>query len=164
ATSVTDIISSFGEWAKKNPEIVKTLTMITLGLGAVLAVGGGISLMIAAMIGPLAMAKLSLSVLGIKGSGFLSLLIKPIKLIGSAFMMLGRALLANPIILIITAIAGAAYLIYKHWDKIGPYVKGVWNLVAGIFKDAFDVIQSFIMKWTIEPIIKVWDGIVRYSK
>ncbi|WP_265693711.1 phage tail tape measure protein [Providencia rustigianii] len=164
AKSVTDIISSFGEWAKKNPEIVKTLTMITLGLGAVLAVGGGISLMIAAMIGPLAMAKLSLSVLGIKGSGFLSLLIKPIKLIGSAFMMLGRALLANPIILIITAIAGAAYLIYKHWDKIGPYVKGVWNLVAGIFKDAFDVIQSFIMKWTIEPIIKVWDGIVRYSK
>ncbi|EFB70303.1 hypothetical protein PROVRUST_08563, partial [Providencia rustigianii DSM 4541] len=95
-----------------------------------------ISLMIAAMIGPLAMAKLSLSVLGIKGSGFLSLLIKPIKLIGSAFMMLGRALLANPIILIITAIAGAAYLIYKHWDKIGPYVKGVWNLVTGIFKDA----------------------------
>ncbi|WP_148449466.1 phage tail tape measure protein, partial [Providencia rustigianii] len=64
AKSVTDIISSFGEWAKKNPEIVKTLTMITLGLGAVLAVGGGISLMIAAMIGPLAMAKLSLSVLG----------------------------------------------------------------------------------------------------
>lgn len=164
AKSVTDIISSFGEWAKKNPEIVKTLTMITLGLGAVLAVGGGISLMIAAMIGPLAMAKLSLSVLGIKGSGFLSLLIKPIKLIGSAFMMLGRALLANPIILIITAIAGAAYLIYKHWDKIGPYVKGMWNLVTGIFKDAFDVIQSFIMKWTIEPIIKVWDGIVRYSK
>ncbi|MTB46049.1 phage tail tape measure protein [Providencia sp. wls1950] len=164
AKSVTGIISSFGEWAKKNPEIVKTLTMITLGLGAVLAVGGGISLMIAAMIGPLAMAKLSLSVLGIKGSGFLSLLIKPIKLIGSAFMILGRALLANPIILIITAIAGAAYLIYKHWDKIVPYVKGVWNLVAGIFKDAFDVIQSFIMKWTIEPIIKVWDGIVRYSK
>ncbi|MFB9997974.1 phage tail tape measure protein [Providencia rustigianii] len=164
AKSVTGIISSFGEWAKKNPEIVKTLTMITLGLGVVLAVGGGISLMIAAMIGPLAMAKLSLSVLGIKGSGFLSLLIKPIKLIGSAFMMLGRALLANPIILIITAIAGAAYLIYKHWDKIGPYVKGVWNLVTGIFKDAFDVIQSFIMKWTIEPIIKVWDGIVRYSK
>ncbi|WP_169305269.1 hypothetical protein, partial [Providencia rustigianii] len=55
-------------------------------------------------------------------------------------------------------------MIYKHWDKIGPYVKGVWNLVTGIFKDAFDVIQSFIMKWTIEPIIKVWDGIVRYSK
>lgn len=164
AKSVTDIISSFGEWAKKNPEIVKTLTMITLGLGAILAVGGGISLMIAAMIGPLAMAKLSLSVLGIKGSGFLWLLIKPIKLIGTAFMMLGRALLANPIILIITAIAGAAYLIYKHWDKIAPYVKGVWNLVSGIFKDAFEVIKSFLMNWTIVgPIARNWDQITAYA-
>lgn len=97
--------------------------MITLGLGAVLAVGGSISLMIAAMIAPLAMAKLSLAVLGIKGSGFLSLLINPIKLISSAFMMLGKALLANPIILIITTIAGLAYLIYKNWDAIAPYLK-----------------------------------------
>ncbi|MEQ5732024.1 phage tail tape measure protein, partial [Providencia alcalifaciens] len=130
---VTDLIAKFGQWAKKNPELVKQITMITLGLGAVLAVGGGITLMIAALIGPLAMAKLSLSVLGIKGSGFLSLLIKPIKLIGTAFMMLGRALLANPIILIITAIAGAAYLIYKYWDKIVPFVKNLWEGVKNIF-------------------------------
>ncbi|MEY0625331.1 phage tail tape measure protein, partial [Providencia alcalifaciens] len=130
---VTDLISKFGQWAKKNPELVKQITMITLGLGAVLAVGGGITLMIAALIGPLAMAKLSLSVLGIKGSGFLSLLIKPIKLIGTAFMMLGRALLANPIILFIAGIAGAAYLIYKYWDKIVPFVKNLWEGVKNIF-------------------------------
>ncbi|SUC33542.1 chromosome segregation protein [Providencia rettgeri] len=135
---VTDLISKFGQWAKKNPELVKQITMITLGLGAVLAVGGGITLMIAALIGPLAMAKLSLSVLGIKGSGFLSLLIKPIKLIGAAFMMLGRALLANPIILIITAIAGAAYLIYKYWDDIVPYAKKLWNRVTEIFSQFWE--------------------------
>ncbi|MEY0979913.1 phage tail tape measure protein [Providencia alcalifaciens] len=158
---VTDLISKFGQWAKKNPELVKQITLITLGLGAVLAVGGGISLMIAALIGPLAMAKLSLSVLGIKGSGFLALLIKPIKLIGTAFMMLGKALLANPIILIITAIAGAAYLIYKYWDDIVPYAKGLWNLVTTIFKDAFEAIKSLILNWTPAGwIYKHWDSIV----
>lgn len=145
---VTSLISGFGNWAKKNPEIVKTLTMITLGLGAVLAVGGSISLMIAAMIAPLAMAKLSLAVLGIKGSGFLSLLINPIKMIGSAFMMLGKALLANPIILIITTIAGLAYLIYKNWNVIAPFLKNVWEKVSKIFGEALSAIKTFISdKW-----------------
>ncbi|MBG5882270.1 phage tail tape measure protein [Providencia alcalifaciens] len=164
AQQVTGLIGQFGEWAKKNPELVKQITMITLGLGGLLAVGGGISLMIAAMIGPLAMAKFSLSVLGIKGSGFLSLLIKPIKLVGAAFMMLGKALLANPIILIITAIAGAAYLIYKYWDDIVPYVKKLWDGVCRIFSAAWDWIKSFLMNWTIVgPIAKNWDQITAYS-
>ncbi|WP_272578711.1 MULTISPECIES: phage tail tape measure protein [unclassified Providencia] len=158
---VTDLISKFGQWAKKNPELVKQITMITLGLGAVLAVGGGISLMIAALIGPLAMAKLSLSVLGIKGSGFLSLLIKPIKLIGTAFMMLGRALLANPIILIITAIAGAAYLIYKYWDDIVPYAKKLWNRVAEIFSQFWEGAKSYVLNWGLVGLVyQHWDEIV----
>ncbi|HIE4542188.1 TPA: phage tail tape measure protein [Providencia rettgeri] len=158
---VTDLISKFGQWAKKNPELVKQITMITLGLGAVLAVGGSITLMIAALIGPLAMAKLSLSVLGIKGSGFLSLLIKPIKLIGTAFMMLGRALLANPIILIITAIAGAAYLIYKYWDDIVPYAKKLWNRVAEIFSQFWEGVKSYVLNWGLVGLVyQHWDEIV----
>ncbi|EJD6669890.1 phage tail tape measure protein [Providencia rettgeri] len=158
---VTDLISKFGQWAKKNPELVKQITMITLGLGAVLAVGGSITLMIAALIGPLAMAKLSLSVLGIKGSSFLSLLIKPIKLIGTAFMMLGRALLANPIILIITAIAGAAYLIYKYWDDIVPYAKKLWNRVTEIFSQFWEGVKSYVLNWGLVGLVyQHWDEIV----
>ncbi|HHQ2321359.1 TPA: phage tail tape measure protein [Providencia rettgeri] len=158
---VTDLISKFGQWAKKNPELVKQITMITLGLGTVLAVGGSISLMIAALIGPLAMAKLSLSVLGIKGSGFLALLIKPIKLIGTAFMMLGKALLANPIILIITAIAGAAYLIYKYWDDIVPYAKKLWNRVTEIFSQFWEGIKSYVLNWGLVGLVyQHWDDIV----
>ncbi|WP_273837831.1 phage tail tape measure protein [Providencia rettgeri] len=158
---VTDLISKFGQWAKKNPELVKQITLITLGLGAVLAVGGGISLMIAALIGPLAMAKLSLSVLGIKGSGFLALLIKPIKLVGAAFMMLGKALLANPIILIITAIAGAAYLIYKYWDDIVPYTKKLWSKVTEIFSQFWEGIKSYVLNWGLVGLIyQHWDDIV----
>lgn len=164
AKSVTSLISRFGEWAKQNPALVKQITMTTLGLGAVLAVGGGISLMIAAMIGPLAMAKLSLSVLGIKGGGFLTMLIKPIKLVGAAFMTLGKILLANPIILIITAIAAAAYLIYKYWDNIAPYVKKLWDKVAQLFSAAWSWIKSFLMKWTIVGLIAPhWDKISGYA-
>ncbi|MEY0594265.1 phage tail tape measure protein [Providencia manganoxydans] len=161
---VTEIIRKVGDWAKQNPEIVKWTAAVTIGLGAVLSVLGGISLMIAAMLGPLAMAKLSLSVLGIKGSGFLSLLLKPLKLVGSAFMWLGRILLANPIILIITAIAGAAYLIYKYWDDIVPYAKKLWEKVKGIFSAVWEWIKAFLMKWTIVGVIAPhWDKITVYA-
>ncbi|WP_342135296.1 phage tail tape measure protein [Providencia rettgeri] len=158
---ITTIIRKVGDWAKKNPEIIKWTSAVVLGFGAVMSVLGGISLAIAAMIGPLAMAKLSLSVLGIKGSGFLSLLIKPIKLIGTAFMMLGRALLANPIILIITAIAGAAYLIYKYWDDIVPYAKKLWNRVAEIFSQFWEGVKSYVLNWGLVGLVyQHWDEIV----
>lgn len=158
---VTEIIRKTGEWAKQNPKIVKWTAAITLGLGAVLTVLGSISLMIAAMLGPLAMAKLSLSVLGIKGSGFLSLLIKPIKLVGAAFMWMGKALLANPIILIITAIAAAAYLIYKYWDDIVPYVKKLWDSVTDIFSQFWEGIKAYVLNWGLVGLVyQHWDSIV----
>ncbi len=47
--------------------------------------------------------------------------------VGRAFLWLGRGLLLNPIGLIITGIAIAGYLIYKHWDKVAPVLKTVWS-------------------------------------
>ncbi|MEQ5139050.1 phage tail tape measure protein, partial [Providencia alcalifaciens] len=137
---------------------------------------GILSLSIAAMLGPLAAAKLSLSILGIKGSGALTLLLKPIKLLGSAFLWLGKAMLANPILLAIAAIAGAFYLIYKNWDKIEPYVTKVWESVKQRTAIAWQALKETILKvweaikyiffnWTIPGLIaKHWDSIVGYTK
>ena len=80
-------------------------------------------------IGPLAMLKLSLTTLG-GGAGFaagaLKMLLGPIKMIGFAFSIVGKALLANPMVLAITAmvalVAGAAYLIYKNWTPIKAFL------------------------------------------
>lgn len=154
---VTEIIRKVGDWAKQNPEIVKWTAAVTIGLGAVLSVLGGISLMIAAMLGPLAMAKLSLSVLGIKGGGALTgLLVK--------FKLLSKALLTNPIVWAITAIALAAYLIYKYWDDIVPYAKRLWEKVKGIFSAVWEWIKAFLMKWTIVGVIAPhWDKITVYA-
>ena len=51
------------------------------------------------------------------------------RIAGQAILWLGRAMLANPIILIATAIAGAAYLIYKNWATIKPLLVNFWNSV-----------------------------------
>ncbi len=174
--SITRVISKVGVWMKENPELAKTLTMIGLAIAGIITTLGILSLSIAAMLGPLAAAKLSLSILGIKGGGALTLLLKPIRLLGSAFLELGKAMLANPILLVIAAIAAAVYLIYKNWDTIGPYVYKVWDTVKrytaiawqalkDTIKSAWEAIKYIFFNWTpLGLIIKHWDSIVSYTQ
>lgn len=147
--SVTEIIGKVGEWTKRNPELTNTLTKIALALGVVLAVGGAITLMLAAMLGPMAMLKLSMSVLGIKGAGAFGLLAKGIKFVSLALFGMGKALLTNPIFLIGAVIAGIAYLIYKNWDSIAAFFKKLWADVVRIFSSAWDSISAYYSRmWT----------------
>lgn len=174
--SITRVISKVGVWMKENPELAKTLTMIGLAIAGIITTLGVLSLSIAAMLGPLAAAKLSLSILGIKGGNALTLLLKPIKLLGSAFLGLGKAMLANPILLVIAAIAAAVYLIYKNWDTIGPYVYKVWDTVKrytaiawqalkDTIKSAWEAIKYIFFNWTpLGLIIKHWNSIVSYTQ
>ncbi|XPD82574.1 phage tail tape measure protein [Proteus mirabilis] len=174
--SITRVISKVGVWMKENPELAKTLTMIGLAIAGIITTLGILSLSIAAMLGPLAAAKLSLSILGIKGGNALTLLLKPIKLLGSAFLGLGKAMLANPILLVIAAIAAAVYLIYKNWDTIGPYVYKVWDTVKrytaiawqalkDTIKSAWEAIKYIFFNWTpLGLIIKHWNSIVSYTQ
>ncbi|AUT90931.1 phage tail tape measure protein [Proteus mirabilis] len=174
--SITKAISKVESWVKANPELAKTLTMIGLAIAGIITTLGILSLSIAAMLGPLAAAKLSLSILGIKGGSALTLLLKPIKLLGSAFLGLGKAMLANPILLVIAAIAAAVYLIYKNWDTIGPYVYKVWDTVKrytaiawqalkDTIKSAWETIKYIFFNWTpLGLIIKHWDSIVSYTQ
>jgi len=83
------------------------------------------------------------------------------------------ALLANPIGLVIAAIAALAagvYLIYRNWDTIGPWFSRLWDGVKSTFnafgtwiKDGFSslVIGAFKSIWDfIQPIIdKIQSGI-----
>ncbi|MCU6213207.1 phage tail tape measure protein [Morganella morganii] len=147
--SVTEIIGKVGEWTKRNPELTNTLTKIALALGVVLTIGGAITLMLAAMLGPVAMLKLSMSVLGIKGAGAFGLLAKGIKFVSLALFGMGKALLTNPIFLIGAVIAGIAYLIYKNWDSIAAFFKKLWADVVRIFSSAWDSISAYYSSmWT----------------
>ena len=48
-------------------------------------------------------------------------LIGALKQVGQTVFWLGRVLLMNPIGLVITAIAGAAYLICRNWEPISRF-------------------------------------------
>ncbi|MDN0081623.1 phage tail tape measure protein [Crenobacter sp. SG2305] len=55
-----------GDWAKANPTLANTLMKTAAVLAVVLTVTGALGLAVASILGPIAMAKLSLSVLGIR--------------------------------------------------------------------------------------------------
>lgn len=53
--------------------------------------------------------------------------------LGNVFMWVGRLFLTNPILLAITAIAVAAYLIYKNWGPISAFFSDLWTKITAIF-------------------------------
>ena len=71
--------------------------------------------------------------------------------LGIAFVTLGRAMLAvvvkNPILLAAAAIGAAVYLIYKNWDGIVSYFKGIFDDIMRYVQpilDAAKAVASFL--------------------
>ncbi|MED4373989.1 hypothetical protein P9216_24030, partial [Bacillus licheniformis] len=50
-----------------------------------------------------------------------------IKWIGSVIGMVGKAFLTNPILMVVAAIAAAAYLIITNWGPISEFFSGLWE-------------------------------------
>ena len=162
--NITPVIYSITEWVETNPQLMEWVLTIGGGIGAV--VGGLLTLhsafsFVTAGLLPFikagkflggflgnflfsAISKLSL------GLGYLiGYVIKGAMMFGKAILMMSRALLTNPIGLLITGIAVAAYLIYDNWEKIGPWFSELWQTVSGAFSSAWASITNFCSEaWT----------------
>lgn len=129
---ITRMIGSVRAWAQENPVLASGLVNLAMGFGLLVAAGGALTLVLASMLGPFAMVRYAMTLSFIKAMPLLGLLPKlglAIKAVGTALW----ALAANPIVLIIAAIvaavAGAAYLIWKHWSTIGPMFAAGWEAI-----------------------------------
>lgn len=70
------------------------------------------------------------------GSLLAGRLVTALRVAGQAVLWLGRALMLNPIGLLVTAIGVAAYLVWKNWDKVKAATLAGWNWLNGL-KDRF---------------------------
>ena len=162
--NITPVIYSITKWVETNPQIMDWV--LTIGGGIAAVVGGLLTLhsafsFVAAGLLPFikagkflggflgkilfsAISKLSL------GLGYLiGYVIKGAMMFGKAILIMSRALLTNPIGLIITGIAVAAYLIYENWAKVGPWFTELWGKVSGVFSNAWNGITNFCSTaWT----------------
>ena len=146
-----EMAQGLGAWARENPRLSGGLMKVAAGLAVVLIAGGALVLMLASVLGPLAMLRFSLTTLGLQGGIFARVLCVgagALRLVSSAVMFLGRALLMNPIGLAVTAIAVAALLIYKYWDPIKAFFGGLWDQVRTAFSGGIGAIGALILNWS----------------
>ena len=165
-TNVMDIVGRtaerFGDWAQANPALAASLMQGAAALVS-LRIGLGVAqFALGSIIGPLA------SVISIarKAAPVLMLLRGAAIFLAQGILRAGAMMLANPIVLIVTAIVvavgGAAYLIYTHWNTISTafnngvaWVKqAVGGLPAWLKNIGVMMMQGLLM--AINPMALAW--------
>ena len=75
-------------------------------------------------------------------------LVRGIMLAGRAVLWIGRALMMNPIGLVITAVAAAAYLIYRNWGAVSGWFKQRWADIQEAFNGGIVGIGKLLINWS----------------
>ena len=92
-------------------------------------------------------------------------LLSGLRLAGQAVLFLGRALLMNPIGLAVTVIAGAAYLIWKNWDRLGPMFARLWSSIKAGAAAAWAGIKSAFLNFTpLGLVVKHWQPLMAWFR
>ncbi|QND86518.1 Phage tail length tape-measure protein T [Chromobacterium vaccinii] len=124
-----DVLQGIYRWTKANPELAATLVKTAAAVSVVLAVAGTLGLAIAAVLGPIALARLSLSTLGIRAGGVVEKLIDLRKTSASAGQSLGSRLSAGA-----AAARRAGQSLAETWAKSSPRepLKRLWEWTKGL--------------------------------
>jgi TP901 family phage tail tape measure protein len=141
ALSMKGSLTAVLAWSEANPELARGIVKAAAGLIALKIGFGVVQFAIGSILGPFAtIYGLFRRVFpaGIVASRAFGFLAKGAIIFGRAMLWVGRALLMNPIGLTVTALGIAAYLIWKHWDKI----KGAFHGAVGWLGSAWSGIKS----------------------
>lgn len=91
------------------------------------------------------------------------MLVRGATLAGKAVLFLGRAMLANPIGLAVTAIALGAYLIYQYWEPIKAFFGDLWTNIKTFFNSGISNITATILNWSpLGLFYKVFAGVLSW--
>ncbi|MCS6473717.1 hypothetical protein NX871_27795 [Burkholderia thailandensis] len=139
----TNVLERLLGFAKEYPNFTRAVAIGAAGLGVLLAVLGTLTIALAGILGPMAIVRYGLTMLGMRG-GMLStgvrLAAASFQVLGRVLLLVGRAFLASPIGLIAAAIALSALLIVKYWEPIKAFFSGMFSGIgAGLapMRDAF---------------------------
>jgi hypothetical protein len=166
--AITPMAASIGKFIGAHPGAIRAVAgfvgaILGLKIG-VLGCGWMLNFFVKS---PLNMLGTVFSLFGAKGTMIGNILKGPLsgslKLIGNLFLWLGRALLMNPIGLIITGIVVATVLIYKYWEPIKGFFVGIWNRVKEAFAGGIGGVAKLIADWSpLGLFYKAFAGVMGY--
>ncbi|WGM18437.1 hypothetical protein QE193_25170 (plasmid) [Arsenophonus nasoniae] len=135
-------LSKLTDFFKSHPTMTRYFGVALAGFAALITIGGVMALAMAALTGPLAAVRLGLS------------------LLSAGLLRLTAVALSNPMVLVITAIAVAALLIYRYWDNIVPFFKNLWEKTVRFFADGYQKIKNSIKNFGSELIDNLKNGVM----
>ncbi|MDO9607210.1 MAG: phage tail tape measure protein [Brevundimonas sp.] len=177
------------EFAVAHPGAIKVAGMLLAVVAGGLLIFGGLAMAVAAVLGPFALLQLTLTQTGILfgplGGKIAQFAGKALPLIGRGLLLAGRGfltfgaiaaraglmLLANPITWIVLGIvaavallAGAAYLIYRNWGTIGPWLSGIWQSIETGVSNALGFMGRLFMNFSpvgllIGAVMRAWPAL-----
>lgn len=147
----TGALGRMATFMKEHPTLTKVMAVSFAVLAGVLVVMGTATLALASMIGPFAILRYGLTMLGVQG-GVVMPVLRGIAIgfgwIRAALFAMSSALLTNPIGLIILGIAVSALLIYTYWEPIKTFFSAVWQEIRTAFDGGIGGIAALILNWS----------------
>lgn len=188
---MTGITEKIGAWAKANTELATTIMRVLAGIVALAAVMAVLATAALTIIGPIALLRTAMVTIGGMG-GMLNMILAPLKMMWSLFGFIGQAvfsavgligralwsivpviravgmaMMANPILIVVAAIAAAALYIWMNWGTLGPKFAALW---AWITSGARSMWASIVSTWNslVASVIgyanSLWSGLgIRFS-
>ena len=133
---ISNINSHMSNWAAKNPQLAAAIMKTIAAIGLLFLAFAGIAAVVATVLGPFAFMRLALvqvAPLFAGAGGAIAKLLPMLNWLKMGLLMVGRAFLANPIILVIAAIVAGLYLLWKHWDTVKAALITGWNWIQQTF-------------------------------
>ncbi|WFW13850.1 phage tail tape measure protein [Citrobacter freundii] len=169
---VKGVTGALRRWVEQNPVLAGTLMKVAAATAAITVGLGTLAVAVAAVLGPIAVIRFALSMLAVKAlpstaaaatrtGGVLRLLVSgPLAVLRVALFSVGSLLgaLLSPIGLVVAALAGVAMVVWKYWQPISAFLRGV---VEGFKAAAAPILSAFtplmpIFQWVGDKVRELW--------
>ncbi|ECH8733991.1 hypothetical protein R455_003907 [Salmonella enterica subsp. enterica] len=156
---LNELLKGLNSFIEKHPRLAHYFIVAAAGISAMAVAGGALTVAMAGLLGPLAVARYGFSALTGRempalgsmlkklnirafGRGIMWLVRSPLTLLRGAFISLGSivAALGWPVTLIIAALVAGAFLVWKYWDRVKAWFSGfldelkpAWEAIKDLF-------------------------------
>jgi len=172
--SVGGVMQSIRHWIEANPALVAAIMKTVAAIGAILTVLGTLMLTLGAILGPMALVRLSFTTLA--GEGGIAKLLTSITRLGGAFQWLagspmqalltaGRAVfgplitllagISAPVWGLIALFAGVAIAIIQFWQPIKAFFSGFFTGLMQGLQPIFSIVSA-----VFSPLVPIFDAII----
>lgn len=144
---LNNALTWLGKFIDNHPQLAKFFLLTATGISLAAVAGGALTVAMAGLLGPLAVARYGFSALTGRempalGRGILWLVRSPFAMLRNAAIAIGSTLAALgwPVTLLIGALVAGAFMVWKYWDRVKAWFSGfldelkpAWEAIKDLF-------------------------------